>query len=340
MTWVSQVHAKAHILQSQIENMRRLATNSGVDPDAVSAQLYRQIEDLYATEFPLAKAMDESDLVFHIEGTALRDHTPRLSLIESVFSNIRQQVFKVANAVADLGNGVTITDKDVELSLSALAPGSLYIGIKAEPPERRDSQISLIGEADKIVRATREAMRSIGSVSQHLDDGPELQREVPDEKVRDAAFVAVANLAPTGKRGISKITISSSKDERQTISAELTPKLRKELRRQLRDVVDVPARIVFAQANRVTLTGEIRELDLDFGRFELRRILDHPTASIRCILMPSAQVQLAELAGKRVCIVGTGNIDLGGIPRLVHVEQVTALPSDPTPQIGNLLLGN
>lgn len=340
MSWVRQVHAKAHILQDQIDSMRRLAIESGIDPDAVSAQLYREIEDLYATEFPLAKAMDESDLVFHIEGSALRDHTPRLSLIESVFANIRHQVFKVANAVADLGNGVHITDRDVELSLSALAPGSLYIGIKAEPPEQPNGQIHIIGEADEIVRATREAMRSIGAVSQHLDGGLELQQEVPDEKVRDAAFVAVANLAPTGKRGIAKVTISSSRDDRMTVSAELTPKLRKELRRQLKGNDNAAGEIVFASNNRVTLTGEIRELDLDFGRFELRRVESHPAASIRCVLLPVAQVQLASLAGKRVRIMGTGNVDISGIPRLVHVEQVTTLPSEPTPQTGNLLLGN
>lgn len=337
MTWVSQVHAKAHILQGQIENMRRLAVESGIDPDAVSAQLYRQIEDLYATEFPLARAMDESDLVFHLEGPALRDHTPRLSLIESVFSNIRQQIFKVANAVADLGEGVSITDKDVELSLSALAPGSLYIGIKAEPPQRADGQINVFGDSDMVVRATREAMRSIGVVSQHLDDGVELQHEVPDDKIRDAAFVAIAKLAPTGKRGIAKVTISSSTDEKQTLSAELTPKVRSELRRQLKGSGAYDAKAL-SHPNQISLQGEIRELDLDFRRFELRRIVNLADVSVRCVLLPTSEVRLASLAGMRVQIVGLGSIDEGGVPRLVHVEHVVALPTEEIPQTGTLQL--
>ena len=337
MSWVRQVHAKAHILQGQIENLRRLAIESGIDPEAVSAQLYVEIENLYATEFLLAKAMDESDLVFHIEGSALRDHTPRLSLIESVFANIRHQVFKVANAVAELGDGISITDRDVELSLAALAPGSLYIGIKAEPPEQRNGQIHLIGETDEIVKATREAMRSIGAVSQHLDDGPGLRQEVPDEKVRDAAFVAVANLAPTGKRGVSKITISSSKDEKQTINAELTPKIRKELWRQLRGADGADTSIFMAPSNHIVIRGEIRELDLDFGRFELRRVENFPKASIRCILLPIANVQLASLAGKLVQIVGTSNVDTNGLPKLIHVENVHVLPPELPAQTGNLI---
>ncbi len=336
MSWVSQVHAKAHILQSQIENMRRLAEQTGVDPDLVSAQLYKQIEDLYSTEFPLAKAMDESDLVFHLEGPGLRDHTPKLSLIESVFSNIRQQVFKVANAVAHLGDGVSITDKDVELSLSALAPGSLYIGIKADPPEALDGQATVFGESDEIVRATREAMRSIGVVSQYLDGNAESQAEVPDEKVRDAALVAVAKLAPTGKRGIAKITISSSTDKKQTISAALTPKIRAELRRQLKGSGAYDAKSL-SHPGQISLEGEIRELDLDFRRFELRRVKNHPDASVRCILLSTSHVRLASLAGKRVQITGIGSVNENGVPRLVHIEQVVALPTEEIPTTGNLL---
>jgi hypothetical protein len=252
-----------------------------------------------------------------------------------MFANIRHQVFKVANAVAELGDGVSISDRDVELSLSALAPGSLYIGIKAEPPAQADGQVHLFGDSDLIVRATREAMRSIGAVSQNLDDGAELRAEVPDAKVRDAAFIAVANIAPTGRKGIEKVTISSSAHENQTISAELTPKLRTELRRQLRK----DPKILIAPAH-VELEGEVRELDLDFRRFELRRIPGKPTeTSVRCVLSPISKVKLAPLAGKRVRIRGSGESGGSAVPRLVQVESVEVLPYEELPVTGDLLAG-
>lgn len=318
MSWVQQVHAKAHILQAQIDHMRTIALASGADADAVCRELYREIEKLYETEFPLAKAMDESDLVFHIEGPALRDHTPKLSLIETIFSNIRQQVFSVAKAVAGLGDERTISDRDVELSLSALAPGSLYIGIKAELPERRDGQQTLHGPDDPILRATREAMRSILVISKHLDeDSPEARQEIPDANVRDAALVAVARLAPTGRSGIQKITLASAHDRRSDVGEPLTPKIRKELRHQLRqDKKTGPSHF--------SIRGEVRELDLDFRRFELRRLEIDPAASVRCQLSPDAMVNLEKLAGRRVEVSGYGDDSSSSsqLPRMMRVVRV------------------
>ena len=317
MSWVQQVHSKAHILQGQIDHMRGIALASGADADAVCRELYREIEKLYETEFPLAKAMDDSDLVFHLEGPALRDHTPKLKLIEAIFSNIRQQVFSVAKAVAQLGNDATITDRDVELSLSALAPGSLYIGIKAEPPERHDGQQHMLGANDPILRATREAMRSIRVISKYLDeDSFEAREEVPDAKVRDAALIAVARLAPTTKSGISHVTIASSEQKRSEVGSPLTPKLRRELRHQLKqDKKTGPIHF--------SIRGDVRELDLDFRRFELRRLALDPTASVRCQLSPEAMVNLEKLAGRQVEISGFGESTPSGIPRMMRVTRVS-----------------
>ncbi|RPD83907.1 hypothetical protein [Luteimonas sp. 100069] len=316
MTWVTEVHSKAHILLGQIENARRLAQRSGVDSDALCRELYRKVDELYETEFPLAKAMDESDLVFHLEGPALRDHTPKLKLIEAIFSNIRQQVFSVAKAVAQLRDDANISDQDVELSLSALAPGSLYIGIKAEPPERHDGQQHMLGADDPILRATREAMRSIRIISKYLDeDSIEAREEVPDAKVRDAALVAVARLAPTTKSGIARVTIASSDEKRSEVGSPLTPKLRKELRHQLRQDKTGPTQF--------SIRGDVRELDLDFRRFELRRLTLDPTASVRCQLLPDAMINLETLAGRHVEVSGFGEGASSGIPRMLRVVRVT-----------------
>jgi hypothetical protein len=334
MTWVAQVHNKAQILLAQIENARKLATDAGLDAEAITREMYRRVDALYETEFPLARAIEGSDLLFHIEGRALRDHTPRLSLVESLFSNIRQQVFNVAKAVAQFGDDATITDRDVELSLSALAPGSLYVGIKAEPPERRDGQQNILGANDRVVLATREAMRSIGVISRHLDDeSDEVRASVPDPKVRDAALVAVARLAPSGRSGIDRVTISSKSSQGALVGAPLTPKLRKELRYQLREVKMPSFGVAYVQ-----LRGEVRELDLDFQRFELRRIDTAPHASVRCQLAAHAGVDLTQLAGRRVEVAGTGDGSAGGAPRMLRVDRVTPLDGPGWPQAGSLML--
>lgn len=326
MTWVTEVHSKAHILLAQIENARGLAERSGVDADALCREMYRKVDALYETEFPLAKAMDDSDLVFHLEGPAFRDHTPKLKLIEALFSNIRQQVFSVAKAVAQLGNDVNISDRDVELSLSALAPGSLYIGIKAEPPERADGQRNMLGVDDPILRATREAMRSIRVISKYLDeDSIEAMQQVPDAKVRDAALVAVARLAPSKQSGISRLTIASSDENRSEVGSPLTPKLRKELRHQLRqDKKTGPTHY--------SIRGDVRELDLDFRRFELRRLELDPSASIRCQLSPDAMVNLEKLAGRHVEVSGFGEEAANGIPRMMRVIRVIVFNEMGTPE--------
>lgn len=319
MKWVAEVHAKAQILQAQVELARSMARNFGMDESEAISPYLREIEKIYELEFPLARAMDESDLVFHIEGPALADHTPKLSLVESIFANIRTQVLAVARAVANVGEGVHLSDRDVELSLSAIAPGSLYIGVKAEPPTSSIGQQHLLGRDDRIVAATREAMRSIRLVSQHLsDDATEVVDRIPDPAVRDAALVAVARLAPTGRAGVTRITLAATDQGESLMGEALTPKIRSELKHQLKGAF-------FAGSCRVVLRGEVRELDLDFARFELRRIEGHRDRSVRCRINPEVFIDLQRLAGERVEVVGSTAEGAAQLPRVVHVTEVRLL---------------
>lgn len=322
MKWVTEVHSKAQILQAQIEHARSMAREFGLNEgDAIEPYL-REVERIYEEEFPLARAMDESDLVFHIEGPALADHTPKLSLVESIFANIRTQVFSVAKAVANMDAGAHLSDKDVELSLSALAPGSLYIGVKAEPPTTRIGQQHLLGEGDRILLATREAMRSIRLVSQHLnDDSPEVLQGIPDAVVRDAALLAVARLAPTGRVGVTKITLASADRGKSFMGEPLTPKIRNELKHQLRGSFR-------AGQNTVILRGEVRELDLDFDRFELRRIEGYPDRSVRCRISPEVFIEIQALVGEHVEVVGLAAEVAGELPKILQVSEVRVLGQD------------
>lgn len=316
MKWVAEVHSKAQILQAQLEHARSMARQYGMNEADAIAPYLREVEKIYEAEFPLARAMDESDLVFHIEGPALADHTPKLSLVESIFANIRTQVFSVAKAVANIGEGVHLSDKDVELSLSAMAPGSLYIGVKAEPPTTKIGQQHLLGQGDRILLATREAMRSIRLVSQHLtDDSAEVIAGIPDPAVRDAALVAVARLAPTGRSGVTKVTLASADHGQSFMGESLTPKIRNELKHQLKGAFP-------HGSNQIVLRGEVRELDLDFDRFELRRIEGYPERSVRCRINPEVFIDLQVLAGERVEVTGLTAEAAGELPKIVQVSEV------------------
>lgn len=322
MSWRGNVRSKAAILFAQIEPMRSLAIEHGLDADAVVKPYYDEIDKLYAEEFQFASMLDTSDMVFHMVGPALEDHTPRLSLVSSFFQSITKQVLQVSNSVADM-SGRKILDKDLEIALSGLAPGSLYIGVRAEPAADENGQ-QRIG-ADPIVEATREAMKAIGLASQYLDPANEELRDlVPDDRVRDAAFVAVSHFAPTGRRGVSKLTISTYDDQRGSVVGEpLTPKLRKELRRQLKDS-ETYAREAISETQRFELVGEVRELDLDLRRFELRRIDGGDGHSVRCML-GSSQVALHRIVGKRVRVKGVGAPQKTNLPGLLDVQSVVEL---------------
>ena len=331
MKWVTEVHSKAQILQAQIEHARAMARSFGLDEAEAIAPYLREVERIYEAEFPLARAMDDSDLVFHIEGPALADHTPTLSLVESIFANIRTQVFSVAKAVANMGAAAHLSDRDVEISLSALAPGSLYIGVKAEPPTTRIGQQHLLGEDDRILLATREAMRSIRLVSQYLsDDSPEVLLGIPDPVVRDAALVAVARLAPTGRVGVTKITLASTDHGQSFMGEALTPKIRNELKHQLKGTFHVGQNVV-------TLRGEVRELDLDFDRFELRRIDGYPDRSVRCRVSPEVFIDLQSLVGERVEVVGLAAEVAGELPKIMQVSEVSVLADDQNARQSTLL---
>jgi len=322
MKAVEHVHQKARFLQDEIASLRLKARDTA-DPEhwaeIFCRPYYDLLRDLYAEEMALAHAIDSSDLLVHAEGPSLADDSPRLTLVEQFFANLRTQVLKVTKAVAGLDEAQRLRNSHVELGLSGLAPGSLYIGVRVKLPTEPSGQLSVLGEHDPLFVAARTAIRAIKIVSQHFDERADLERELPDPQVRDAAMVAISRLAPTKQSGVSRVTFDAA-DPGKGRLRELTPTVRRELNKELRQPV--------LSQETATIRGEVREIDLDARRFELRRIETGGVLNdVRCAYGESETRGAKHLLGRRVEVTGRIERLANGSPRLISVDRISTIDS-------------
>src|SRR5262249_7347008 len=137
----------------------------------VCSPYYRSLQKLYREDYSLAHALETSDLLLRLEGDSLRGKTPRLSLISSVFTSVRRKVGGVAYAISGLVDAAQ-KNKEVDLELSAYSVGSLYLGFALpDPKEDDEGKPNLLGEEDPLYKATKQAIRTIGMVSQRVSAG-------------------------------------------------------------------------------------------------------------------------------------------------------------------------
>jgi len=318
MKATERVHQKASILQDEIAALRMKARETN-DPigwtEIFCRPYYEMLRSLYTEEMPLAQAIDSSDLLVHAEGPSLADDSPRLALVEQFFANLRVQVLRVTKAIAGLDESTRLRNNQIELGLSGLAPGSLYIGLRVKlPVDAKSGQQSVLGEQDPLFVAARGAVRAIKVVSQHFDERESLEERIPDPQIRDAAMVAVSRLAPSKQSGVTRVSFDGSLEGWRP--RELTPNIRKELNRELRQPVH--------SQEVVTLVGEVRELDLDARRFELRRI-ESGVTDVRCAYSESVGRAARRWLGNRVEVTGRIERLAGGAPRLISVEAIRRL---------------
>lgn len=74
-TWSSVSRNRVRIVQDQLLDTARWAHEAGADPEATEMLVlpYRELlEELYERDVPLAKLADESDLLLHVHGPAVK----------------------------------------------------------------------------------------------------------------------------------------------------------------------------------------------------------------------------------------------------------------------------
>jgi hypothetical protein len=326
--WVEQLEHKAAIVLDQMAAARALASRMDIDPEAVARPYFDMLNMLYADEMPHARALDSSDLVLRIEGPALQDPNPRIKLLSGIFADLREQVTKITKAMIGLSDTEPAKfPPEFELGLTSLARGSLVMGVKVRPPqaaakggERIDAvpgtQVNLWGEEDPLYQAVREAIRSLARVAWYI--GPlgideDINDDFPDPGVRDVVLTAAEQLAPSGRRGYDRVTITADGvDKREP--EPLTPQSRKVLRAN----ANTPVR----STRLGDFIGRVRAIDLDARRFQLRRV--EGAGAVRCVYSDVIHEPKA-LLDRTIQVSGLVEYDRRDRPRLMQVQSFSIL---------------
>lgn len=320
-TWKAVLDHKAHILYSNIGHLQAELTASGVDANLIEElcePYYELLDSLHSEDYPLANAIENSDLVVRIEGRAIDRDSPRVSVVTSYFEKVRTQVTKIAKALADLDDRQRAIPRQFDLTVSAFAKGSLVIGFSLPTTQDLENgdQPTLFGENDPLYLAARNAMKTLGVVS-HLviDKAPTetIAEAIPDAKVRDVALAAVRELAPSGRTGVSAVSLAGKE-----VGVFDQGKLTKETREVAVKAMEHPV----ASQEIVTFHGHVREMDLDAHRFELRHVENLEANEVRCIYKDYEDSTASEWLNKLVTVVGLVDRDAKGRARLMEVQSI------------------
>lgn len=320
--WMAVIDEKTKVLFREIASLRAWAEAAGADEtfiEEITSPYHRLMRSIYHDDIPLAEALENSDLLIHYEGPAVKTDSPRISVIAAIFADVRKRVGSVAYAIANVAGKKTLLPKEIDLGLAGYARGSLYVGFKLPDPsemEDKDGNPNLLGENDPLYRATKEAIRTIGQVVRHVATGTskaEIEAQIPDPKIRDTAFAAVEHLAPTGRKGIFSVSITGREMEDRSFH-ELTCNTRQEITA----FIEHPVK----SSEIAQFEGVVREIDLDLRRFELRRIVANAIEEIRCIYSSEYDGKARDWLNKSMSVLGRVDRGSDTKPRLLEVHEI------------------
>lgn len=313
---VTSALAQVHSIQSEIEgqNFESSIVQAMIDP------YLEIIKDIYQNEYPLAQALEDSDLVVKLNGEAVDQENPRVSVISAYFQKIRKQVTDLAKVLSHIDSRQRVFPKQFDLTLTAYGRSSVILGFALPTIQELEdaSGPSLFKVDDPLYVAAREAMRTLGVVTHVVGSGGSLDdvaTAVPDADVRDAALHAIKELAPTGQSGVTSVAIGG-KQSGDFGEGRLTPLIRKKVRKDL----ESPVR----GDETITIVGQIREMDLDAKRFELRHILESEVNSVRCRYAFTSDAEAKSWLNRYASLTGTIERDSKGRPKLMDVSSIEA----------------
>lgn len=315
--WASALRRRVEMLHQQIAAMQRLVLESGGSDEMLAKaceSYYQLIDEIYEKEMPVARALDRSDLLLHLEGEGLQTASPPLSLVTGIIGDVRKQVgTMIKTLVSSLNEGVELP-REIDLGLSSYATGSLYLGFSL--PEPRTGYVAV--EGDPLFTASRQALTTLGDVTRHLNEPNAyelIRQEFADPKIRDAALSAVEQLAPSGRRGVSSVDIAG-----RAMQPGAWRRLTPETREQVRAWLEQP--VVGAEV--AELRGRVRSVDLDLRRFDLRRIGGGNQPDLRCIYPASFDIPAKRWLDATVVVRGQVE-SYHGVARLVQVQRVDVI---------------
>jgi len=325
-TWTNAVERKAAIIHSQLAMARALATANRTSADEVSEPYLALLRTLYAEEFPFAQLTDSSDLVARFRGPAVDIHDPTVSIVISLFSDLREQIRSIAKSIVGLASDRRMLwPAQLDPHLSGVAHGSLLVGVSVSPPASdtaKGHQYEIDGASDQVFESVRSAVRSLSLVAHYVGDSginESIREAFPDPAVRDTVLVAARRLAPSGRRGIDSVSFSSPESEQDRVET-LTPKSRLALSQALVSPVKVSTSGIF--------DGLVREVDLDARRFEIRGVSG--VGAIRCVYGPTHDQVVRAALDARIRVSGRYDTIEGQHPRFMAVDRLEVLSSPGT----------
>ncbi len=310
--WQHALGLRARLLHQQIASLQRLTSEFGSSPELLESSctnLYALLDQLYLHDLPIAKAIDESDLLLHLDGEYLHAKSPPIQLITSIMSDVRKQVGTLVKTLATSLNESLQWPKEFDFGLTSFAPGSLYLGF-ALP---RESLLQpTVRQNQQLIATSEKALQTFGDITSLLgkrNPWPLICERFPDPKLRDSALSAVAQLSPTGRRGVSYIEISG----RSFVDSpwrRLDPQSRSQVRSWLEQSAST-------EEVEVDVNGTIRAVDLDFRRCDLRR---PGLPDVRCIYPAEFDSNAGQWLNKSLQFQGLAEL-WEGEPRLLKITQ-------------------
>jgi hypothetical protein len=319
--WIESIEAKASIIHSQLAAARALAISNNGDVHAATKPYMTLLNSLYQEEYSFAQLADSSDLVARFNGPSVDIFDPTVSIVISIFSDMREQIRSIAKSIVGLTTDQRVSwPAQLDPHLSGIAHGSLIVGITVPPPgtdQTKGQQLELDGVSTQVFESVRGAVRSLAVVAKHIRDNQvseSIREEFPDPAVRDTVLVAAKRLSPTGRKGIESVSFFTSQAMDEEPSS-LTSVSRLALSHALAKPVKMKGHGDFE--------GVVREVDLDAKRFEIRGVKG--IGAIRCVYDAKLHQQIRSSLDARVRVTGNYETLASEQPRLVAVDSVQIL---------------
>ena len=318
--WTESVEAKARIIHGQLAAARALASRSRIDPTEVERPYLDLLNRLYRDEFQFAQLVDSSDLVARFTGPAVATGDPPVSVVASMFSNLRRQIQGIAKSIVGLDSDEHVRwPAGLDPHLAGVAHGSLIVGIRirSDGIDAISGQRSLPGVSGRVLQGVRDAVKSVAIIARYVhDDGVDdaIEDAFPDPAIRDTVMVAASKLAPTGRRGIDSLAFyrpDSAGEEPWPLTAVS--------RRVLREAVARPVKV----SGRDSFVGIVREIDLDARRFEIRHV--DGIGAIRCVYRSDMEATVRQILDRHVRVQGDYETSGNRKPRLIDVSSMEVL---------------
>ncbi|MGV8934174.1 MAG: hypothetical protein ACOH1I_06105 [Gallionellaceae bacterium] len=296
-----------------------LAKEIGMDatPSRIVGTSLSQIMKIAQESLPLARIMDESYLVLHAEGPGAMHDLPWLSALNWVTATAERNLRHLSSAALDLlGADGKAFSKAIDLRLTGMAPGSLWIGVKMMPP-----QADLLPEDYAMINTIAQHIGKLPEIIRFIDDEgmrPGFEEVSPDPAMRDVQLTTLYRFSPTGKKGIHTLEISS----RESGSASLSQRERVVLKEAI-------ARPDTKKSIIGTFVGHVRVADLDKTRLHLRGVEN--VGTLRCVMPNLTADNARSLLGNLVRAEGRYQTDKDGKPRLLFIERITAIEQGSLP---------